>query len=209
MPYQVVNLDIGFMEIFEAMKDSIKLNDKQMDLEHIQSQISSIWQIEPKRDLIMPSFCVRASLDLYFQSRNFPAGSEVIMTAINLPDMVRIVTEHNLVPVPLDIDPKTMAPFGLQEFKDLITPKTKVFLAAFIYGVKFDTLEYANVCEEHQIDLLEDGAQAFSGTETWIGCPKATMSMFSFGLIKTQTCLNGAIGVIRDKGLHDDMVRIQ
>jgi dTDP-4-amino-4,6-dideoxygalactose transaminase len=33
-----------------------------------------------------------------------------MMTAINIGDMVKIVEEHGLVPVPVDLDPYTMAP---------------------------------------------------------------------------------------------------
>ena len=36
--------------------------------------------------------------------------------------------------------------------------QTKAFLVAYIYGVKWDPAEYADVCDEHGIDLLEDVA---------------------------------------------------
>lgn len=32
------------------------------------------------------------------------------MTGVTIPDMVKIVKRHGLVPVPLDIDPETLAP---------------------------------------------------------------------------------------------------
>lgn len=53
---------------------------------------------------------VRSTLDLYFQSRQFPKGSEIIMTGINIGDMIKIIEEHGLVPIPVDLDPYTMAP---------------------------------------------------------------------------------------------------
>ena len=53
------------------------------------------------------------------------------MTAVNLPDMVQMVREHGLIPVPLDIDPRTMAPFSTSDFKKLITPKVIPFYDLF------------------------------------------------------------------------------
>lgn len=59
-----------------------------------------------------------------------------------------------------------------------------MFLAAYIFGVRFDPSPYADICEERGIEMLEDYAQTFSGVQESIGHEKATVSMFSFGLIK-------------------------
>lgn len=59
---------------------------------------------------VVTTLSVRSCWDLYFQCRKFPPGTEVLMTAINIGDMVRIVEEHGLIPVPVDLDPYTMAP---------------------------------------------------------------------------------------------------
>lgn len=45
------------------------------------------------------------------------------MTAINIPDMVTIAKKHGLVPVPLDINPETMAALSVDQLKSLITDK--------------------------------------------------------------------------------------
>jgi dTDP-4-amino-4,6-dideoxygalactose transaminase len=84
-----------------------------------------------------------------------------------------------------------------------------VFIAGYIYGVKFDPNPYIDVCEEHGIDFIEDIAQTFSGTQTWIGSPRAVHSMFSFGLIKVQTTISGAISVVRDPALFEEMEKVQ
>ena len=63
-----------------------------------------------KVENLVTTLSVRSSWDLYFQCRKFPAGTEVMMTAINIGDMVKIVEEHGLIPVPVDLDPYTMAP---------------------------------------------------------------------------------------------------
>ena len=56
------------------------------------------------------TFSVRSMLDLYLQVRNFPPGSEIIMTGINIPDMLKIMNEHKIVVVPVDLDIATLAP---------------------------------------------------------------------------------------------------
>jgi dTDP-4-amino-4,6-dideoxygalactose transaminase len=64
------------------------------------------------------------------QVKQYPNGTEVIMSAVNIPDMVRIVKEHGLVPVPFDVDPRTMEPSSPEELKKLISPKVRIWLTS-------------------------------------------------------------------------------
>lgn len=59
------------------------------------------------------------------------------MTALNIPDMVRIVEDHGLVPVPVDVDPYTLAP-TVEAVKAATTDKTKAIVFAYIFGVTYD-----------------------------------------------------------------------
>lgn len=47
---------------------------------------------------------VRSAFDLALRSLRLPPGSEVLLTALTVPDMVGIVRSHGLIPVPVDID---------------------------------------------------------------------------------------------------------
>jgi perosamine synthetase len=62
-------------------------------------------------------------VNLTFQARKYPKGSEVVMMGINIPDMVQIIKEHGLVPVPVDYDIETMSPKSFDEIKEAITDK--------------------------------------------------------------------------------------
>lgn len=42
------------------------------------------------------------------------------MTSINIPDMVKIIRNHGLVPVPVDISDKTLGP-SMEDFKNAFT----------------------------------------------------------------------------------------
>ena len=65
------------------------------------------------------------------------------MTAINIGDMYKVVEEHGLVPVPVDLDPYTMAP-TLESVKAATTERTRVCLFAFLFGITYDISPYAD-----------------------------------------------------------------
>jgi hypothetical protein len=49
------------------------------------------------------------------------------MTGINIPDMVQIMKEHGMVPVPIDYNLDTMHPVNLDDVKSAITDKVSAF----------------------------------------------------------------------------------
>ena len=59
---------------------------------------------DPARDQVIIGLSVRSIWDNFLRNLRLPRGSEVLMTAINIPNMVQIVRFNNLVPVPVDID---------------------------------------------------------------------------------------------------------
>jgi len=86
---------------------------------------------------------------------------------INIPDMVQIIKEHGLVPVPVDYDLETMAPKSFDEVKAAITDKvnlnpltfqTKCVLFAYLFGIIYDITEIAAWLKEKNIDVIEDVA---------------------------------------------------
>ena len=50
------------------------------------------------------------------------------MTGINIPDMVQIMKEHGLVPVPIDFDIETMKPLRMDDVKDAINEKVGLII---------------------------------------------------------------------------------
>jgi dTDP-4-amino-4,6-dideoxygalactose transaminase len=137
-------------------------------------------------------------LDLYFQVRKFPPGSEIIMTALNIPDMVQIIKEHQLVPVPLDLNLATLQP-SIEDLKKAISPKTKACLFAFIFGVTYDIGPYYEILNSAGVEIIEDCAQSWRSLQKFRGSPLATMTMFSYGLIKFNTAFYGAVTVFRER----------
>lgn len=81
---------------------------------------------------------------------------------------------------------------------------------AYLFGVKYDISPIVPFCKEKGIDILEDVAESFTGIEDFTGSPGSTLTMFSFGAIKIQTCIYGGVAVIRDdENLYNQMKSIQ
>lgn len=56
-------------------------------------EVNKIFTVNENERAVV-TFSVRSMLDLYLSVRKFPAGSEIIMTGLNIPDMVQIMKEH-------------------------------------------------------------------------------------------------------------------
>jgi len=111
--------------------------------------------------------------------------------------MVRIIKDHGLVPVPVDISPDTMAPC-LEQIIAATSEKTKSMIFAFIWGVTYDLKPYYEFLKSRNIDIIEDCAESFKSLDVFRGSPCATMTMFSFGTIKCNTAFYGAVSIIRE-----------
>ena len=149
-------------------------------------------------------FClsVRSGFDLLLTALALPRGSEVLMSAITVPGMVHVAEAHGLVPVPVDLDPATAAadPASLAR---ALSPASRLLVAAHLFGARppLDPLLEALAVSVHGpgVMVVEDCAQAW--TPGYRGDPRAAVSMFSFGLIKTATALGGALLAVREPGL--------
>jgi perosamine synthetase len=137
---------------------------------------------------------VRSGFDLFLGTMQWPAGSEIVFSALNIPGMTMIARQHGIVPVPADLDLDRLAP-NLDLLEQAITPRTKAILVAHLYG-NFVPLEpILEIACKHNLMLIEDCAENYDGM--YHGHPDADVSLFSFGPLKTATSLAG--GVLRAK----------
>lgn len=144
---------------------------------------------------------VRSGFDLLLETLDWAPRSEVILTAMTIPDMARIVREHQLDPVPVDLDMTSVSPLASQ-IEASITPKTRAIVVAHLFGGTIDMDPIVELARRHNLMLIEDCAQAFVGMEH-TGHAGCDVSMFSFGPIKTNTALGGAMFTLRDPQLRD------
>jgi perosamine synthetase len=157
---------------------------------------------------VLPMLSVRSGFDCLLQALELPKGSKVMLSAITIPDMARIIEEHGLVPVPVDIDVETFEP-NLEDAERKIDGNTRVFLFAHLFGSVSDITRLSGFCKKHNMLLIEDAAQAFVGPD-YLGHSESDVVMWSFGPIKTATALAGGIMAVhaRHMAIADKMERI-
>jgi dTDP-4-amino-4,6-dideoxygalactose transaminase len=159
------------------------------------------------RDEALVSLSVRSAWDLLLASLRLPAGSEVVMSAVTVPDMARIVEHHGLVALPIDVDPARLQPV-LEDWEQAITPRTRVIIVAHLFGSRMDMGPIIELASKHNLLVVEDCAQAFVGRE-YAGHEDSDVCLFSFGPIKTATALGGCVARVRDAALLAEMKRRQ
>ncbi len=154
----------------------------------------------------LASLTLRSAFDLYLAAQRFPRGSEILLSAITHPEMVAIVAAHGLVALPIDLDPRTMAPRA--ELLDrALSPRTKALVVAHLFGGRLELDSLLAWCRRNGVLLLEDCAQAFGGG--YRGDARADAAFFSFGPIKACTAVGGAVACVRDARILREMTVLQ
>src|SRR5437588_4413709 len=156
---------------------------------------------------VLSAFTVRTGFDLLLGALEFPAGSEILMTALTIPEMVNIAKHHGLVPIPLDIESSTMAP-EISTIESAITERTRAIVVAHLFGTRVPMGPVIELAKKRGLVMIEECAQAFTGPD-YTGHPETNVAMFSFGSIKTMTALGGALLRVKDADLLRKMRTIQ
>jgi perosamine synthetase len=193
-------LKIGWADLARAVFASLRSlerNAEQQSVEHC---------LNPEGNAIA-TLSLRSGFDLLLQALQLEPGDEVLFTALNVKVMVKIVKQMGLVPVPIDLDLNTMAP-RLDLFEKAITPRSKVFVAAHLFGSRINLAAAFEIAKKNNLLAVEDCAQVFNGT-TYLGNPKADVTMFSFGPIKTATALGGGVICVKNQTILKRMRDIQ
>lgn len=150
---------------------------------------------------------VRTALDLVLQALNLPAGSEVLISAITIPDIVSIVQQHQLVPVPIDVCPDDLS-IDIDSLAAAITDRTRLVLVAHLFGSIMPMQPVIDLVEDQGVPVFEDCAQAFCGND-YRGHADSDFAAFSFGPIKTATALGGGLVSVRNPATLERMRQIQ
>lgn len=192
-------LKIGFADLTAGYLASLRGLDRSREATLAESYFGA--------DDTIAAYSVRSGLDLLLQATKLSPGDEVIFTALNVKGMVKVVKEHGLVPVPVDLDFETMAA-KKGALARAITPRSRIFIAAHLFGARMNFDDDFKLARRNKLLVVEDCAQAFNG-KAYAGHPTADVSMFSFGPIKTATALGGALIRVHDKELRARMRAIQ
>jgi perosamine synthetase len=141
----------------------------------------------------------RSGFDLLLQDLDLSPGDEIVMSAVTIPDMVKIVAAHGLVAVPVDVEIDTLmpTPHGIES---AIGPRTRAIVIAQLMGGRAPLAPYREIAMRNNTLLVEDCAQAFDSAD-YRGDSSADVSLMSFGPIKTATATAGGVVVSRDLAL--------
>jgi CDP-6-deoxy-D-xylo-4-hexulose-3-dehydrase len=125
-------------------------------------------------------------------------GDEVIVPALSWSTTVWPVVQCGLVPVIVDIDPKT---FNIDpaQIERAIGPKTRAVMIVPVYGNPCDMDAIVDICQRHSLELIEDCCEALASR--YDGKPVGKfgrVGTFSFYYSHHMTTLEGGMCVTDD-----------
>lgn len=150
-----------------------------------------------------------AALHLACMAIDLGEGDELITTPITFAASANCALYCNAKPVFADINPETynISPDSIREH---ITPATKAVVAVDFTGQAVELEEIRNICNEHNLILIEDAAHSI-GTKynnRPIGSI-ADMTTFSFHPVKTVTAGEGGAITTNDETLYRKLLRLR
>lgn len=167
----------------------------------------SIRAVFPDGEEALLCLAARSGFDLLLSALDLPRGSEVLLSAITVPDIVGIVRAHGLVPVPVDVVPETLDPEPAA-LERALSPRSRVLVAAHLFGAVSDLGPSRVFARKHGLLFVEDCAQSYVPGR-FHGHPDSDVRMISFGPIKTDTALGGGVLFVRDGALRARMEELR
>lgn len=151
---------------------------------------------------VVACLSVRSGFDLLLASVDWPDGAEVLLSAVTVPHMAALVRHHGYRPIAIDVDPATMevAPATVRA---ACTSRTRAVVFAHLFGARADVSALAETARASGLLFIEDRAQCYDGRSRSLA--DADVALYSFGTIKTATCLGGGVVLVRDPGLATRM----
>ncbi|MEP2236887.1 MAG: DegT/DnrJ/EryC1/StrS family aminotransferase [Maribacter sp.] len=131
-----------------------------------------------------------AALTVALASAGIGAGDEVIMPTFTFVASFESILAIGAIPILVDVDDTlTLDPAAVES---AITDKTKVVMPVHMCGSMADLSALKDICDKHNLLLLEDACQAIGGS--FEGKPLGSygdLGCFSFDYVKTITCGEG------------------
>jgi perosamine synthetase len=149
------------------------------------------------------SLSVRTGFDALLRVIKLPPGSEILVSAITIRDMISIIEHHGLRAASVDVSPAN-ASISAADCERALKPNTRAILVAHLFGSRMPLDDITAFARTHNLILIEDCAQAYRA-DGYAGHPASDVVMFSFGTIKTATSLGGGMLLFRDAPLAEQV----
>lgn len=211
-------LDISYTDLGFAARVCCNMTSSMRRYRYYDKEISKQWKNATGRSSIV-GLSVRSLFDLYLLAKQYPSGSEVIITPpINIPGMMKILQYHKLKVVGVDLPESSgdapVVAVDCDAIEKAVTNGTVAILVVHPFGMvsatEPDMLRIGRFATDKKLDVLEDCAECFMGLgpDCYLGSPHSDVTFFSFGLIKTATALGAGVVVLRDESLCQSMTRL-
>lgn len=144
-----------------------------------------------------------SALAAMFFALNLPPGSEIMVPSYTFFATIVPMRLFGLVPVFVDINPRTLN-FDLEDAKKRLTKNTKAVLPVHWIGLPADMDHIAEWADEKGLILLEDAAHAHGAKlkDKYLGA-WGRMSIFSYQMTKPLPAIEGGMGVYLQQEDHD------
>ena len=109
------------------------------------------------------------AIEIILRSAGIGPGDQVITTPMTAIATVLAILRAGATPVLADIDPGT-ALLSRESVERCITPATKAIVLVHLYGQVRDMQQWAALCDQHNLVLVEDCAQSHGAAENSITC---------------------------------------
>jgi perosamine synthetase len=120
-------------------------------------------------------------------------GEEVIVPPLTMSSTALAVLQNNSIPVFADVDRATFN-IDPEAVKKCITEKTRAIISVSLYGLSPDYDRLLEICNKHNLFLIEDNAQCFLGTyKGKLVGQFGDFSSYSFQASKHITCGEGGM----------------
>jgi perosamine synthetase len=134
-----------------------------------------------------------AALIVALQANGVGPGDEVITSPFSFIATATSIIACGATPVFVDVDPFD---FNLdpEQVEDAITDRTKAVMPVHIFGHPARIAEIAEICEDNDLALIEDAAQAHGASHQ--GRPVGTFGTGCFSFYPTKNMMTGEGGIL-------------
>lgn len=149
------------------------------------------------------------ALDLSLQSLNLEEGDEVIIPSFTIISCLSAVMRTPAKPIFCDVDEYSWNT-NMEHIEKLITSKTKAIILVHTYGLASEVHKIKELCDEKDIFLIEDSAEAHGQSINGDMCGSfGDISTFSFYANKHVTTGEGGMILTDSKIFFDNLIQMR
>lgn len=116
-----------------------------LDRPAVEARLAAQWS---PSDSVVATLSAGSGLDPLLSVVDWPPGSEVMLSAVNIPHLPLLFRAHGYVPVAVEVDPATLR-LDLEKARQAISPRTQALLHAQLLGAADDLADLTDLTQRH------------------------------------------------------------